>query len=104
MSDKITLIKHIKKINYFVLDEITMPLINKSSFSDKKSKSIYFTYFAYALFFKIHNFDNMSSLILGNIILMFSFFISVFVSLGNKRECKREQYEEGIFFVEIKKV
>lgn len=101
MSEKITLLKHIKKINYFVLDEKrdTIPLLNKSSFSDKKSKSIYFTYFAYALFFKIHNFDNMSSLILGNIILMFSFFISVFVSLGNKRECKREQYEEGIFLL-----
>lgn len=25
-------------------------------------------------------------------------------SSGNKRECKRGQYEEGIFFVEIKQV
>lgn len=101
MSEKITLIKHIKKINYFVLDEKidTIPLL-KRFISDKKSKSIYFTYFAYAFFFKIHNFDNMSSLILGNIILMFRFFfISVFVSLGNKRECKREEYEEGIFWL-----
>lgn len=99
MSEKITLIKHIKKINYFVLDEKidTIPLL-KRFISDKKSKSIYFTYFAYAFFFKIHNFDNMSSLILGNIILMFRFFLYQSLFPKEIKENAKEKNMKKVFF------
>lgn len=94
-----TLIKHIKKCIILVLDEDTeeIPLLIKSSISNKNTgKYIYFTHFACA-FIKTHKFCNLSLFVLANIILMFSFLISVFVLQERKENAKNNNMKTVLY-------